>query len=255
MAEEEKPQEPEQKSEPSGAQARIAQLTRRFRDAERDKGNLEQENARLSDQLMRLSERVDTLAKPPEPKRSDPFSPPPSAAPENVQDLVKQAVSEALAPLQEAQKASAQAQELQSAQRVSFHEAAKHLPEVLEAGSETQTLFDQLWQASPALQADPDGPAKVIMMTRGALTDGARSGRKTEKRKQAASPPAPGSPQQRLSDLPDQESAIKQRLDQLRGKDYQDSNGSLRWTQDEMNEYIRLKVAESGSGMLKPPPR
>lgn len=198
--------------EPRGVQDRINQLTRQRREAERSAEAAEARASTLESKLEALQAQVESLARPQpaQPAGKDPFadllgtsgkaasvdssSPP-------LDNLVKKAVQEALAPLVEQQQAYAQVESLRREQQSSFNEAAHDLPSIKVAGSAEQQLFDQIWSARPELQAIPEGPAMVIQMVKGVLADASASG--LDARKQAATPPAKTSvPQQRLSNIP-----------------------------------------------------
>lgn len=246
------PQVPEQTEEkPKGKdyQARISELTRFRREAERQTSTLEQENTQLTDQLVALSQKVDDLSRQtPRPEGKPSFdalfsksdsSPAPAQPQVNSDEFDKRietAMAKVIEPFARAQREEVESQQLFEQQQLSFNDAAKNLPKVASQDSDEQDLFNELWKAFPALQQTPDGPAAVIQMVRGILAPNS-VGASIEEKKVAASTPPPGAPMSRLAELPTNQSKQEALLKDLIAKGKQ---GQL--PRDEAEAYMKLRL-------------
>lgn len=208
-------------SEGEGAvEKRIAQLTRQKHDATRRADSAEAKTADLTNRLVELQSTVNELSARPAPVAQpaptiDPMaallgSPAkdqtvqPAGQPVDLAGLIKAAVGEALAPMVAGQAEAAEADALRIAQARSYQETAKELcPQALVAGSVEQSTFDAIFQSSPGLMADADGPAIALAAVAGIVGNGVRSTSVQEAKKQAASlPDAASNILARLGSLP-----------------------------------------------------
>lgn len=246
------------KKEGRGLQERIDQITAKRREAERTAENALADKAALETKVAELSAKIDSLSRPasPDPAPQSAFdralagpkSPAPQGQPD-INEIVKGAVQEALAPIVEGQRAAEQEASLLREQHAAFQEAATDLPGVKVTGSQEQALFDQIWQSKPALQADPQGPALVIQAVKGILADVDTSPSPQDGKKIAASPPTPSSPRQRIDSLPNQQSTTQAAMDDISTRLKARKNGdpnAAPVTEQELDWLLGAKMGRPG---------
>ena len=241
---------PSQEPQGSALQTRIDRLTRQRYDAERTAQAAVAQNESLVLKLAELTDKVERLSASQSvasPSAFDRALAAPQAAsskngqPTDIAALVQNAVQTALRPLQE----DRQQQELLGLQQNSFHQGATLLPEMLQANSAAQQLFNQLWEGSPGLQKEPNGPEKVIAMVKGLLATTASpaqlSHAQTVIRKTAASAPAPGQNTFRAAVAPNQKALNEQKIEELVAK-----GSTLQGlTDDEWTQLVGLKLGRA----------
>lgn len=246
--------EPQEGSDGSEAvQKRISQLTRARRDAERGRDAAVAERNVLMEQVQSLSAKIDQLARPapaPTPAQPDPVAallgkesrpaPAPAALqPPDIASMVRSAVQEAMGPLIQEQREAVIQQRLFATQQENFHAATEFLPELLIEGSQQEKLFNQIFEASPELQGMPASPLLVANAVAGILGN-SRSPKQEDARKQAASPPLPSNPLQRLRTLPN---AKTKEADVVRA--FQEKAASEGLEKDELMTLVGLKLGRA----------
>jgi hypothetical protein len=197
---------------PRTAQDRIAQLTRRYRQEQDARTDLQ---AQL-DELLRVaqSQQQEIAAiragrQAPAPRKqaneaADALGLAGAGEPVDVPitlDAVKNVVREVLGShvAEERQRTSA-VEQMRQAHMTSFKEAVEEMPELADERSQARQVFDELYRTSPISKL-PDGPYQLALQVRGILADDARRGQvASPERKRQASVVSP-SPSQ--SDIPD----------------------------------------------------
>lgn len=196
------------------AAERIAQLTRKFRDEEEQRGVAEQMLENQSRQIMALQQQISRIGHSPiqgvpanhgapRPSASDLFGDadpteqtptiphqgvPASLTREDIRSVLREVVTEQNL---EHQKQLADQQRLLQAHEEAFGVAAEDFPELADQNSTARRLFNELYQKSP-IKNLPDAPLQIAYQVRGILAD-QRSPRSTDqaKRQMAGIVPTP----------------------------------------------------------------
>ena len=200
MTEEQQPQpeQPQETTELTGLQRRLSDVVGQRNDLREQVASAQTQLGELDSLRQQVTSLQDQL-KQSQSIKSDPFvqetqDPQTMAPADDIGAKIEAALDRKLGPIfQEQQK-----KELQASQQLAFDEAADLLPEIRTEGSDAQKLFSEIYNASPALQSDPRGPAIAIAAARGVLTEQS-SGNQHNRKVAASSTP----PQQRpLDKLP-----------------------------------------------------
>lgn len=189
---------PQGDRKPRTAQERIAQLTRRFRQAEDQNQNL---NAQIQELLQIGRAQAQEIAalrdgrptKAPE-LEGDPTGGATSRADVPITlDAVRNVVRETIVGYdQERRNQDLRIQQMRAAHEASFKNAAQEMPELMDQRSRARQVFDEIYSSSPLIQL-PDGPYQIALQVRGILADEQQRGQAMEARKVLASTPAPSS--------------------------------------------------------------
>lgn len=218
---------------PRTAEERIAQLTRRYRQAEDQNNNL---SAQISELLQTTRAQAAEIAairagRVPQPEVSaDPTGG--AAAQGSIPitlDAVRQVVGETLRSYDSERRATeSRIQQMRASHEAAFKEAALDMPELMDTRSRARQIFDELYASSPLIQL-PDGPYHIALQVKGLLADEQRQGAAQEVRKVQASAVAPTGG----VDLPNSElTAARQefaKLTQLRKNGNEDFPVYRRW--------------------------
>lgn len=192
---------PPQDRRPKTAQERIAQLTRRYRQAEDQNNNL---SAQLQE-LLQISRaqageiaalRSGRAAAPP----AGEINPDPTggaAARSDTPitlDAVRNVVRDVITGYDNERRAyDTRVQQMKVAHEEAFKDAAQEMPELLDQRSRARQIFDELYAQSPLITL-PDAPYQIALQVRGILADEQRRGQATEARKVQVSAMAPSAP-------------------------------------------------------------
>lgn len=219
---------------PRTASERIAQLTRRFRQAEDQNNNLNAQIQELINLGRAQAQEIAALrqgrpAKAPE-MDADPTGAAASqgSAPISL-DAVRNVVREVVTGYDsERRAAELRVQQMQQAHLASFKEAALDLPELMDTRSRARQIFDEIYASSPLIQL-PDGPYQIALQVRGILADEAHRAQTTAVRKVQTSAVAP----MQSVDMPHSELAAAQKefdqLNKLRQAGNEDFRIYRRW--------------------------
>ncbi len=113
------------------------------------------------------------------------------APPQDIEAIIAATVQQAIAPFVQLEQNRAQETQLHTQQTASFDEALQFLPNLANAGSLEQQLFDTVLTSHPELRQLPAAPLLVANMVSGLLSAGGTPQVPQETRKVAASPPTP----------------------------------------------------------------
>jgi BMFP domain-containing protein YqiC len=179
---------PQKDSGSNPLQERFDMLTRKAAEAARQAVSEKSENAKLSQKIAALEERLAAMSAP----KADTFSDgqrPSASAPANPSDIaamVQRAVSEAI-------QADRVVTSRRTEQMRAFEAAARDVPALRDANSEAFKMFEQLWDSNPHFQEMPNGPVFVAHTVRSLLSDA-----KAPANRQHASSPLPIGARDRL---------------------------------------------------------
>ncbi len=165
-----------------GAEARIAQLTARYRTTQNENDQLAQELHRIREQLatMQVSvsppqgQRPHGNTAPPVPdflSPADPTGPAPSGRGVDL-GAIEAAIVRHVKPLADRITQTDAAFQRQSAHQQSWGSAVADFPELAQPG-EANALFNELYRTHP-LRELPDGPEQIAVMVRGILSESRR---------------------------------------------------------------------------------
>lgn len=199
------------------ASERIAQLTRRYRDEQEQRGVAETMLENQARQITALQQQISRIGTPPpvgapashpgapQPHANDLFGDADPAAPapavpqapgvapagltrDDVRSVLREVVQEQTL---EHQKQLADQQRLQQAHEEAFGIASEDFPELTDQNSTARRLFNELYGKSP-IRNLPDAPLQIALQVRGILAD-SRSPRDTDqaKRQMAGIVPTP----------------------------------------------------------------
>lgn len=229
---------------PKGSwQDRLNQLTRRASEAERVASQTVTENTQLREQLGRLEQQISQLASRPAPAASPDTSRDFSGADnpgsfETLAAKIKEEVLGAVRPLLEEVQQDKVNTQLASKAQQSFTRAMQVHPELRNPESQLFQTFMQLWDNRPDLQRIDGAPEILVEAARGLLSEA----RATEQvRKMAAAADTPRNPRQ--LDVMNSDNEVTDALDKL--VDVGKNDG---WGQDELGDYIALKLKQTGLG-------
>jgi len=235
-----------QSSEPAAdagnrTERRIAQLTAARRQAEGDRDQLQGTVSAMAAKIAELESKFSAPAPAPDPfAAASPRQSPNAIGDADINSIIEQAVSKAVAPFQKEQERHA----LFAQQQNSFEEAAEFLPDVRNRDTDAGKLFAQIYDNNPELQKMPNGPALVVNAVSGILGPAPVNGKDLEGRKVAASSPQPGAPRQHLEDA---DASVAQASKSLIGKLANQMKEGI--SDDELAAYMGLKM-----GVAKPAP-
>jgi hypothetical protein len=187
---------------PRTAQERIAQLTRRYRQAEDQNSNL---NSQLQEliQISRVqSQEIAALRS----GRAAPASPAgeinadPTGGAQARSDIpitldaVRNVVRDVISGYDTERRAQdTRVQQMRQAHEEAFKDAAQEMPELMDQRSRARQIFDELYAQSPLITL-PDAPYQIALQVRGILADEQRRGQVAETRKVQVSAMAPSAP-------------------------------------------------------------
>lgn len=182
---------------PRTAQERIAQLTRRYRQAEDQNSNL---NAQLQEllQISRVQSQEIAALRSGRPAPAAPVGDPALDQPgTNRQDIpitldaVRNVVRDVISGYDSERRAQdTRVNQMRQAHEEAFKDAATEMPELMDQRSRARQIFDELYAQSPLITL-PDAPYQIALQVRGILADEQRRGQATEARKVQVSAVAP----------------------------------------------------------------
>jgi hypothetical protein len=246
--------QPEQ-GRPKTAQQRIAQLTHKYRSAEKEKGEVETQLSQVLDvmkaQGQELAELRGTLARPlagaavPQDKPDDILGLPgaqpsptrsvePTTGVPMTPDTLKAIVTDAITIYDQGRRNEESARtRTVAAQEQSFQVAAAEMPELRDARTRAHQIFSELYKSSPLAALD-DGPYQIALQVRGIMADekadsaGADANQVQEDRLRHAT-------------LPPQPSQIPQGNRAVMLKEYNDIVAERKRGNEDFNLYKRLR--------------
>lgn len=181
------------------AAERIAQLTKRWRQAEGTRSQLEVQLQNMTQQLVSNQQRLEQLiasrSAPPSRASNGEFvgdstdgTPQPGVGPTPVtKDDVRSIVADVIQGIAtEQQRKQTEVIRLQQSQQTSFAEAVEEFPELNDRRTRANQLFHEIYANSP-LRYQADGPYQIALQVRGILADEATEARVQQSNKVAAS--------------------------------------------------------------------
>jgi TolA-binding protein len=230
---------------PRSAQERIAQLTRRFRQAEDQNSNLSGQIQELLQISRTQSQELAALRQGRAPKAPEADADPTGSAAASASgpitlDAVRNVVREVVTNYDSERRAQdSHVQQMVASHEASFKEAALDLPELMDVRSRARQVFDEVYRSSPLKQL-PDGPYQIALQVRGILADEQYRGQVAEARKVQVSAVAPSA----SVDMPHSELAAAQReftqLTKLRQAGNEDFRVYSRWRK--LRDFIAVNT-------------
>jgi hypothetical protein len=235
----------------SDVQQRIDALVKRQSETQNNLQAANTQNEQLLQQVLQLSQKVDSLqgapAQPAGPTQSDPLAdflaaPKPaktaSPAPNDFANVLRQVVQQEIAPVVNEIKGAREQDALRQSQEQAFDSASKVYPDLLQQNSELRQVFNQVWDGRTDLHGIPDAPHLVANIAQGIVSTSRRTDREVEGRKQAAN--ISRTPNSGRLEIPSDSDKAKELVNKLTDE------GSVKgWNEADELGYMALKLGRA----------
>lgn len=242
---------------------RLSVLTRKKKDAERERDELLRQNRDFQDRILALTEQIGLLANPSSRDRDDipaatlkdlglePTARAPKKSDPDILGQVERLLEAKLKPVTDFIAGTQQANARLPVLQASFRRAVEDYPELGDPKTDAHKAFNEFWDArQDEFSALDDGPELAAGIIRGLILSQKATDRAVEERKVAASPAPtkPSAPAARLFELPSEDSKLKELKDKL----VDEGSTSRQLSNIELADLINIKVDEAAKSLQEP---